>query len=224
MRLTKPHQQKNQQLKRSNMNAYLMNGTNTVTPLNATNRAVPMNVVDPATITIAITVGKTIAGIIAKRRQTKKEKAEAHTAFMNEVYKIPGLTNEDHRFLHQMAEHNLEDAVRWVENYLAAKIVEAEEAQKRELEEAQKKNTSPGSSILKSAIQSASSRRDVEKQTDELIDNYGNYTGAETRIKNQGNWWANRSTVEKGLIIGGSALAVGGIIYLATRKRKKKSK
>jgi hypothetical protein len=194
------------------MNAYLMNGTNMVTPLNATNRALPMNVVDPATITIAITVGKTIAGIIAKRRQSKKEKAEAHTAFMNEVYKIPGLTNEDHRFLHQMAEHNLDDAARWVENYLAAKIVEAEEAQKRELEEAQKKNTS---TIIKSAF----SRRDVEKQTDELIDNY---TGHETRIKNQGNWWANRSTVEKGLIIGGAALATGGIIYLATRKRKKR--
>jgi hypothetical protein len=45
-------------------------------------------------------------------------------------------------------------------------------------------------------------------------------SGAQPR-SHSGNWWANRSTVEKGLIIGGSALAVGGIIYLATRKRKK---
>lgn len=204
------------------MNAYLMNGlTNTVTPLNATNRALPMN--EPVTIIMAsIAAANAIAGIIARRRQSKKEKAEAHTAFMHEVYKIPGLTNQQHTMLHQMAENNLGDAARWVENYLAAKIVEAEEAQKREAEAAAAaaaRNANPAANQRQNNRDSGS-RSQVEAQTDELLDNPpNNYDGATPRIKS--GWWADRSKVEKGIIIGGATLATGGIIYLATRKRKK---
>jgi hypothetical protein len=191
------------------MNAYVMNGTN---------RALPMN--EPVTIIMAsIAAANAIGNIIARRRQTKKEKAEAHTAFMHEVYKIPGLTNADHKMLHEMAERNLNEAARWVDNYLAAKIVEAENEQKKAQEEAEKAQTNQTSSLFKKVAPTTRNNTAVENNTDNMI---ANYTTQGNTKEGKTSWWKTKSDTEKAMIIGGGVIVAGTIAYLLSKKRRKR--
>lgn len=189
--------------------------------MNGTNRTVPMN--EPVTVIMAlVSAGVAVHNIIQRRRQSRQEKAEAHTAFMHEVYKIPGLTNDQHRMLHQMAENNLGDAARWVDNYLAEKIVQAEQEQQRLLDEQQRQQqrTPSTDQIQRSTARSSrDTSNSAEQTTDRILeDEY------KTKGLAAGNWWATRSNTEKAAIVIGSAAVVGGIVYLSTRKKRKKRK
>jgi hypothetical protein len=135
------------------MDLVLLNGN--------TSRVRPLNVVDPVTITLLVSIGSKALDIFMNWRAQKKAKAQAHTEFMNQVYKIPGISQEHIVYIHQFAERDFEGAVNYVKRVIEDMIAQEEQRIAEEVDkliESQQGTPSPPST--KSKIEQAT-RREV---------------------------------------------------------------
>lgn len=226
------------------MDVYLLNGTsrvqpvngsNQVWPINGTNQTRPMNIA-PIVIAAASAAAQAAIKIYAAKQAKKKSAAQAHSEFMAAVYGMPGISKKQEVMLHQLAEHDMGEAVKWVENYVADYI--AKEEQKLATEAAVKASRAAYNADPSIAMRNgAMAIQTTANYVDQIIDGGPLYIPTADEIaaevvSNQPNkflqksggisgWWAARSTGQKVAIVGGGAVVIGGIIYLATRKKKR---
>lgn len=233
------------------MDLYLLNSTNAITPVNGTSRVQPLNL-DPATIGMivskSIEVGVMINGLIQNRRANRIAQGQAHADFMALVYQLPAgiIPQNMYSQIHAMGEVSLEAAAEMVNQFIAKAVAEEEAkmAEQTAIDIANSNIDVSGREWLSQAISNAASRENnlttpdtsTSKNTsrtptrdtvqDTIEDNTDRIIEVVTKQKNTGvrAWWAARSNIEKGLMIGSTALSVAGLIYVFTRKKSKKSK